>query len=188
MPRMAPVASWFFVDLGIIIALDDGEDFPGAREGVLGGGYVCGGGANQQQRQRRGSHRRDQHQADRVIHDTGRLNMRSPPVAIGPRRAGKNCRRPRFAGRRRVFHASICARMWGVCSNPVAARLGIFAQKHHHFEGHRVVERAQVQPDGALHLFQAVDQRVAVDVQLARGFGQVEAVSRRFQWCGAFRR
>ena len=60
-------------------------------------------------------------------------------------------------------------------SEPVLARLGVLAQQHHHFERHRVVERAQIQPNGPLHLLQPVDKRVAVDVELARSLGKVEA-------------
>ena len=52
-----------------------------------------------------------------------------------------------------------------------------------------VVERAQVQTDGPLHLFQPVYQRVAVDVELARRLGEVEAVLKEGpRWCGASRR
>ena len=60
--------------------------------------------------------------------------------------------------------------------DPVFARLGVLAQQHHHFEGHRVVERAQIQADGPLHLFQTVYQRIAVDIELTRRFRQVQAV------------
>ena len=54
----------FFVNLGIVIALDNFENFPGARQRVVAVGRVRGSGAGQQQRQRRRSHGYNQHQAD----------------------------------------------------------------------------------------------------------------------------
>ena len=53
----------------------------------------------------------------------------------------------------------------------VLARTGILAQQHHHLEGNGVVKVAQIQPDGPLHLLQTVDERIAMDIELASRLG-----------------
>lgn len=44
------------------------------------------------------------------------------------------------------------------------------AQQHHHLEGYRIVKISQIKADCMLNLFQTIDQRVAMDIQLAGGF------------------
>ena len=59
---------------------------------------------------------------------------------------------------------------------PALAAVNVAAEQHHQFEGDGIVKIAQVEADVALHLIQAVNQRVAVNLELARGFRKVQAV------------
>ena len=75
----------------------------------------------------------------------------APRALASARVRARNGRRPRCVSRRRSSLRAYAAARGGM-SEPVLARLGVLAQQHHHFEGHRVVERAQIQTDGPLHL------------------------------------
>ena len=53
---------------------------------------------------------------------------------------------------------------------------GILTQQHHHLESDRIIEVTQIQTNSSLYLLQAIHQGIAMDIELAGGFGQVQTV------------
>ena len=63
---------------------------------------------------------------------------------------------------------------------PALAAVNVAAEQHHQFEGDGIVKIAQVEADVALHLIQAVNQGIPMDIQLTRGFRKIQTLFKEF--------
>ena len=75
---------------------------------------------------------------------------------------------------RRTLTGRIAASVFGIVQG-----IQILFYHHGDFKNDGVIKFPQIQPGELLDLLQAVDQRVAVHIQLARGLGDVEVILKK---------